>query len=70
MAHPILADEEMMRAICAARLAEAERDRLVALATGKPRPVRATVAAMLRTVASWLDDAPAVAGERRLARAL
>ena len=54
----------------AARLAEAERDRLVAQAIGKPRPVRATVASVLRTLASWLDDTPTAAGERRLARAI
>ena len=70
MAHPVWAVEEMTRALCAARLAEAERDRLVVQATGTPRPVRATVAAVLRTLASWLDDAPSAAGERRLARAL
>ena len=70
MAHPVWAEAEMTRAICTARLAEAERDRLVAQALGKPRPVRATVASVLRTVASWLDDAPTAAGERRVARAL
>ena len=70
MAHPVWALEEMSRALCAARLAEAERARLVALATGTPRSVRATVAGVLRTLASWLDDAPATAGERRLAQAL
>ena len=70
MAHPIWALEEMTRALCAARLADAERDRLVAEAIGKPRPVRVTVAAVLRTLATWLDDAPTAAGERRLARAL
>ena len=70
MAHPIWALEEMTRALCAARLADAERDRLVAQAIGKPRPVRASVAAVLRCLASWLDDAPTAAGERRLARAL
>ena len=70
MAHPVWAVEEMTRAVCAERLAEIERDRLVALAIGTPRPVRATVASVLRTLASWLDDAPTAAGERRLARAL
>ena len=69
MAHPVWAVEEMTRALCAARLAEVERDRLVAQATGKPGPVRATVAAVLRCLASWLDHAPTAAGERQLARA-
>lgn len=70
MAHPIWALEEMTRALCAARLADAEHDRLVAQALDKPRPVRAAVADLLRCLASWLDDAPTAAGERRLARAL
>ncbi|MDP8923927.1 MAG: hypothetical protein M3O34_13730 [Chloroflexota bacterium] len=70
MAHPVWAIEEMSRAVCAAHLAEAERDRLVALVTGRPRPVRAVVAGLLRAVASWLDDAATPAGECRPARAL
>lgn len=70
MADSVWALEEMTRALSAERLAEAERIRLVAQATGTPRPVRATVAAVLRSLASWLDDAPSAAGERRLARAL
>ena len=66
--HHSLALEEMSRAICAAHLAEAARDRLALEAAGPRRSVRVAVAAALRTLASQLDNAP-TAGDRRLARA-
>jgi hypothetical protein len=62
--------EELSRAVCAAHLAEAERDRLVGQALAPRRSLRVALADALRALAGWLDDTPATVGDRRLARAL